>query len=68
MSLESTTSPRLTEVIRKCPFCKKLVYINVPSERLPLFIQGTSVQEAFPNLSPGEREIILTGMCLRCQP
>ena len=67
MSLEMSTA-RVTEVIRKCPFCKKLVSVYVPSERLPLFIKGTSVQEAFPDLSPGEREIILTGICLRCQP
>jgi hypothetical protein len=37
-------------------------YIEVEPEELARYNEGALVQDAFPNLTPGEREFIITGI------
>lgn len=54
--------------IVKCPFCgKDTVVKNIPAEGLFLYNQGELIQRAFPNVSPEYREVLLSGMCPKCQ-
>lgn len=53
---------------RECPLCGKITSVVVSDEGLAkYFYEHALVQEAFPELSPSEREVILNGICFECQ-
>jgi len=49
-----------------CPWCAKEATVDVPDEGWSRFMAGTHVQDAFPDLSDDERELLLTGFCPSC--
>ena len=51
-------------ITRKCPFTGTLNdrEIDVTQEQLEEWNRGTLAQNAFPNLTPSEREFIMTGI------
>ena len=50
-----------------CPFCGRTTGIEVKEEDYVRWQMGALAQEAFPYLSPSEREVLISGMCFRCQ-
>lgn len=50
----------------RCPHCKNDTKIRVKGEDLFRFNQGTSIQQAFPYLTAGQRERLMSGICERC--
>lgn len=50
----------------KCSFCGKTVILTVPASGLQAWQCGTLIQEAFPELTPAERELMISGMCGEC--
>lgn len=51
----------------KCDKCKNIFEIEVDEKDYDSFINGEKhVQDAFPYLRPGERELLLSGMCNTC--
>jgi hypothetical protein len=55
-------------VITECPFCGKTSEVGVNSDDYFDYMDGILlVQEAFPYLSPSDREKFVTGMCDDCQ-
>lgn len=50
-----------------CPCChiEQIIYVEV--EEFYDYINGVSVQEAFPNLDPTHREQIISHLCPKCQ-
>jgi hypothetical protein len=56
---------------RMCVSCKKEVEINVDSNLVRIWIDLPKedrpyIQEAFPEVSPSGRELILSGICEAC--
>lgn len=49
-----------------CPFCGKRQYVTVEQEDYAKYVGGEHAQEAFPYLTPAEREIIISGICEEC--
>ena len=50
-----------------CPFCGKSHEVEVPLVAWLDYEDGEiSIQEAFPNLSENEREMLKTGICPTC--
>lgn len=49
-----------------CQQCKVDVPITVRFEDLEAYHNGALVQDAFPYLTPGEREMIISQTCDRC--
>lgn len=49
-----------------CPFCGERVIIDVPHEQYESYLLGTPVQKAFPQLTPPQRERILSGLDQKC--
>jgi hypothetical protein len=45
-----------------CANCGANIDVILPAEGLFKFRQGASVQDAFPHLSPSEREMLITGI------
>lgn len=53
--------------INTCPFCGKENIVEVNCEDFILYAEGEAlVQDAFPYLSPNEREVIISGICGDC--
>lgn len=51
----------------KCPFCGTTSHLSVDAESYNKFKQGELVQQAFPNMSTYDRELLITGLCINCQ-
>lgn len=51
----------------KCPVCGNCTTVKITAEGLFRWNQGDLVQRAFPELSASEREVLVTGMCRKCQ-
>lgn len=53
--------------IRKtCPICGKLNIVEVSEASYMKWEEGALIQEAFPEKSAAEREVIKTGICPEC--
>lgn len=53
-------------VVRDCMFCGKESRITVPGQGLWAWEHGTFAQDAFPDLTPAEREMVMTGTHPEC--
>jgi hypothetical protein len=49
-----------------CPECHKKTTLSVIEDEYKSWKQGTLIQNAFPNLTPEERELLMTGICNNC--
>ena len=53
-----------------CPFCGKISKLKVSTkvwrDGLNAYKNGALIQNAWPTLSPSDRELILTGICDEC--
>lgn len=54
-------------ILCRCPFCGKNFEMRVPYEQYLKYRDGELVQNAFPDFTPEEREMLISGMCLDCQ-
>lgn len=49
-----------------CPSCQRQASVEVNRAAFRRWIGGEPSQNAFPELSPAQRELILTGFCEAC--
>lgn len=54
-------------VTRTCKFCGKRSRLDVDETAIRKWNNGMLIQEAFKDIVPEIREILLTGTCLSCQ-
>lgn len=64
--LKNLSKSNLVDYNARCPFCGDLNIIKVPEESLQAYNNGVLAQNAFPNLTAAEREMIITGICPKC--
>lgn len=50
-----------------CPSCEILSHVMAPTLGLAKWIEGAMVQDAMPELTDSQRELLITGFCERCQ-
>lgn len=50
-----------------CPFCGEEWSIAVSAVDFATWQEGELIQNAFPYLSAGERELLISGICTDCQ-
>lgn len=53
-------------VIRNCPFCKKEQRKEFPVEGYARYMRGAHVQDCFPDMTPDDREFLISGICPTC--
>jgi hypothetical protein len=63
--------PETTLVAFQCPRCSKFTDLTIDTERLRKFFatplrDRPLIQEAFPDLTPSQREVLKTGYCDTC--
>ena len=54
-------------IFGKCPFCGNEWNIEVFEKDYIAWQNGELAQRAFPYLSADEREMLISGMCVKCQ-
>lgn len=50
----------------RCRCCGKTVVYNVTEDAYNAYMNGAHVQDAFPEVSPGDREVLISGLCEDC--
>ena len=50
----------------ECPICKRIYRIVVSNKELRNYENGALAQNAFPRLSPEDREMLISGVCGTC--
>jgi hypothetical protein len=54
-------------LVMMCPFCEMEHEVEVGIRELENYENGALAQNAFPNLTPTEREQIISHLCPQCQ-
>ena len=49
-----------------CPLCNSENTVDMEEAELEAYDNGALIQEAFPNHSAGDRELVKTGICTPC--
>mgnify|MGYP000595189824 CR=1 FL=1 len=49
-----------------CKSCETYVTLEAPEESWVAWEKGVFVQNAFPGLTPSERELLISGICGKC--
>ena len=63
----NTFDPTETVVIVcQCPWCPTVNKVEIPVAGISVYVKGVSVQKAFPELNADTREILKTGVCVKC--
>lgn len=59
---------KIQEQVRtQCFHCKQMVTLPISNSDLTKFRKsGKLIQNFFPKLTPGEREILISGICGKC--
>ena len=50
-----------------CPFCGSDHAVEVNLAQFEAWQNGELIQKAMPDLTPTEREQLISGLCLKCQ-
>ena len=58
--------PDLSTVTTACPHCKGESTLIVNTADLKAWREGTLIQNAFPHLDADQRELLQTGICVKC--
>lgn len=58
----------IVAIVTRCPSCGKKSEIPVRPEQLAAWLRpgGPLVQDAFPELSADDRELLISGLCPPC--
>ena len=57
---------KIITIQRKCYVCGNLAVVEMPIEAFKKYADGMFIQDAWPEATPEEREIIITGMHSHC--
>ena len=55
------------DYVATCPFCGEVTTIQVSADSLDAYKKGALAQVAFADMTPAEREVIISGLCGNCQ-
>jgi len=69
-TLDINIDGETTTLQRECPFCNKIHSVVVDTKKfndgMKKYNDGMYIQNAFPDFTPYQREMILTGICNDC--
>lgn len=49
-----------------CPFCGHTTYIQCDKDAYDRWQNGVSIQDAMPDMTPEDREMLISGICPSC--
>ena len=56
-----------TNIAIVCSFCREIHTVEVNLAQYKAWQNGELIQNAMPNLTPTEREQLISGLCPKCQ-
>ena len=57
----------MKRVQTKCPHCKKITILEMSDQQYDDYVLGQKyIQDIFPDWTPGQREMLITGICPDC--
>ena len=54
------------KVTRQCRHCRQIKILEVSQEGWEMYLSGAHIQDALPELSDDDRELIVSGICGPC--
>jgi len=54
------------ELVKICYDCQSTTIFNLDPIQYALWLSGTPIQQCFPDLSPDDRELLISGICGSC--
>ncbi len=70
IQVSPTPNPDILRLLVPCPECKKKKGFDILSSQwndgMATLRQGHTMQTAFPDLSPDDRELLISGVCSSC--
>lgn len=54
-------------IIKTCPFCGHDTSVDMPQDAYDKYEAGELIQNAWPDGTPTEREVVISGICPDCQ-
>ena len=67
ITIEREVMVMRTNVAMTCTFCRQFHLVEVDLEQLEAWRNGELIQNAMPDLTPTEREQLISGLCPKCQ-
>ena len=56
-----------TNIAIVCSFCREVHVVEVKLAQYKAWQNGEPIQNVMPDLTPGEQQRLITGLCPRCQ-
>jgi hypothetical protein len=53
-------------LVKKCKFCKVVHNLEVTKAGYEQYEKGADIYQAFPKMTPDDRELLISGMCGPC--
>lgn len=57
----------IMSVSKVCPVCGGVSVIDIPEDAYNKWQTGELIQDAWPEGTPSEREVLISGLCKICQ-
>lgn len=57
---------KFIQISVKCRCCGQEYILNVTDDGYNAYMNGALVQDAFPCISPEDRELLISGLCENC--
>lgn len=54
------------KIQKQCKMCRKLYTLEVSNVGYEMMLAGAHIQDAFPELSLDDRELLISGICGKC--
>ena len=54
-------------ITKICPKCNKPSYVDIPKDAYEAWQMGMCIQNAWPDGSATDREVLISGICPECQ-
>lgn len=54
------------KIQKQCKMCRKVYTLEVSEEGYEMMLAGAHIQDAFPELSVDDRELLISGICGKC--
>lgn len=54
------------KIQKQCRMCRKVITLEVSESGYEMMLAGAHIQDAFPELSVDDRELLISGICGSC--
>ena len=54
-------------ITKICPKCDKPSYVDIPKDAFEKWQMGICIQKAWPDGSAADKEVLISGICPKCQ-